>query len=377
MKFVRDNRDIPAQSGLALAANAIWSGQSRQELKAAINRCRPDVIHAHNTMPLISPSAYYAAGSSSVPIVKTLHNFRPLCLPGVFFRDGKVCEDCLTKSVCWPGIKHACYRGSGKASAAVATTFAIHRTLGTWSRKIDRYIALTNFAREKFIEGGLPPDRVVVKPNFTFDRGIAGDATDSHARQGALFVGRLSREKGVLTMISAWKDGPLPLTVIGDGPLLNQLESNAPTSVTFAGEKLPAEVSAAMNEAMFLVMPSEWYEGFALVLVEAFSRGLPVIASRLGAMAEIVEDGITGLHFRARDAADLAEKATWAAGHPVEMRQMGRNARETYLKKYTPEMNYKKLISIYEDVIDSHQASGVRANQFHDEGKRPPAKLNP
>ena len=354
-EFVKDNREIQTGFSASLAINAIWSRKSRNALKTAIREFRPDVIHAHNTMPLISPSAYYAASSSNVPIVQTLHNFRPFCLPGVFFRDGEVCEDCLTKSFCWSGVTHACYRNSKAASVVVASTFAAHWAIGTWSRKIDRYIALTDFARTKFIQGGLPADRVVVKPNFTFDRRRANDAVDSHLRRGALFVGRLSQEKGVLTMMKAWEEAPMQLSIVGDGPLLKKLSSNPPELVTFLGEMHPKEVSAAMNEAMFLVMPSEWYEGFALVLVEAFARGLPVIASRLGAMAEIVEDGLTGLHFTPRDADDLAAKVRWAKEHPAEIRQMGVNARRTYEKKYTPETNYLQLLTIYEDVIAAHR----------------------
>jgi len=365
-EFVKDNREIQTGFSASLAINAIWSRNSKSALKMAIKDFRPDVIHAHNTMPLISPSAYYAASSSDVPIVQTLHNFRPFCLPGVFFRDGEVCEDCLTKSFSWPGVSHACYRNSKAASVAVASTFATHWMIGTWSRRIDRYIALTEFARAKFIQGGLPADRIVVKPNFTFDRGRAGDVVDSHLRSGALFVGRLSQEKGVLTMMKAWEDAPIQLSIVGDGPLLNQLSSNPPDSVTFHGEMHPKEVSEAMNEAMFLVMPSEWYEGFALVLVEAFARGLPVIASRLGAMAEIVEDGITGLHFTPRDADDLAAKVRWAKEHPAEIRKMGMNARRIYEQKYTPETNYWQLLTIYKDVIAAYEKRRSRQYRLSD-----------
>ena len=361
IEFVKDNRHIGAQSNLSLATNAIWSSKSKADLKATISQANPDLVHFHNTQPLISPSAYYAAGSAGVPIVQTLHNFRPLCLPGLFLRKGKVCEDCLGSMFYGPGVLHACYRDDRRASATVAASLAFHRLIGTWSRKVTRYIALTNFARKKFIQGGLPADRISVKPNFTFDRTDSEKNGRKVGRHGAIFVGRLSPEKGVITLIEAWSEILTPLRILGDGPLLKYLSADAPSAVTIMGQQSPVEVAQAMSQARYLVMPSECFEGFSLVLVEAFSAGLPVIASRLGAMSEIVDDGQTGLHFTPGDANDLGEKILWADQHPIEMQKMGANARRKFEEKYTPEKNYQQLVAIYKDVITHHRKTANRS----------------
>jgi len=366
IEFIKDNRDIDPHAQLALAANTVWSRQSRRELLETIDRNDPDVMHVHNTLPIISPSAYYAAAKLGVPVIQTLHNYRPLCLPGLMSRNGKVCEDCRKSRFYGPGIRHGCYRNDRLASAALAAAFTYHRLIGTWANRVDRFIALTEFARRKFIEGGLPADRIVVKSNFVFEGKHDQNQTVGRNRNGALFVGRLSREKGVLTLVEAFRCLSVHLKIIGDGPLMDTLRNRAPTNTQFVGEKVSEDVLRAMDNASYLVMPSESYEGFALVLVEAFSRGLPVIASRLGAMTEIVENGVTGIHFIPNDAADLASKIRWAEAHPEEMLRMGINARREYEKKYTPEANYLQLLSIYKEVVSKYQSSRARRYRLKD-----------
>ena len=359
-EFIRDNRDIDPHAKLALAANTVWSRQSRRDLLETIDRNDPDVMHVHNTLPIISPSAYFAATKLGVPVIQTLHNYRPLCLPGVMSRNGKVCEDCRKSRFYGPGIRHGCYRNDRLASATLAAAFTYHRLIGTWTNRVDRFIALTEFARRKFIEGGLPAGRISVKPNFVFEGKHDQKHTVDRNRNGALFVGRLSREKGVLTLIEAFRGLSVHLKIIGDGPLMGTLRNGAPTNTQFVGEKISEDVLRAMDNASYLVMPSESYEGFALVLVEAFSRGLPVIASRLGAMTEIVENGVTGIHFNPNDATDLTAKIEWAEAHPEEMLRMGANARREYEQKYTPEANYLQLLTIYKDVISTYQNHRAR-----------------
>ena len=232
-----------------------------------------------------------------------------------------------------------------------------HRQQGTWATKVDRFIALTEFSKKKFVEAGFRPAKIAVKPNFVkwteLEMPVGAD------RHGVLFVGRLSQEKGIETMLRAWNSLDVPLRVVGDGPSLDMVKGRAAGAIAALGKREPKQVMKEMADAAFLIMPSECYEGFPLVLVEAFAQGLPVIASRLGAMAEIVEDGVTGLHFAPGDAEDLADKVRWAAEHIDEMREMGANARRVYEEKYTPEINYRQLMAIYQAAIEENKKHTV------------------
>jgi glycosyltransferase involved in cell wall biosynthesis len=344
-------RERGSPSGLRLAAGTVWSSRSIRELKDLMDRERPDIAHFHNTFPLISPSAFYACAEAGVPVVQTLHNYRLLCPAAKLLRDGSVCEACVGRTVAWRGVLHACYRESRAATAVAASMLAVHRAAGTWRTKVDAYIALSEFARQKFIAGGLPADRIMVKPNF-----VATDpAPRTQAGDYALFVGRLSEEKGPQLLLSAWRGlaGKIPLRIAGDGPLLEGLsreirEMPSP-HIELLGRRTPDEVQGLMQRARFLVFPSVWYEGFPMTVAEAFAGGLPVVASRLGSMAEIVRDGVTGLHFEAGNVVDLAAKVDWAWNHPEELVRMGHNARAEYEAKYKPSTNYRILMDIYRE----------------------------
>jgi glycosyltransferase involved in cell wall biosynthesis len=342
-----------ALGGIGAAIGTIWSSRSFRELSDLIAKERPDVAHFHNTFPLISPSAYYACARARVPVVQTLHNYRLLCPAAKFLRNGSVCEACLGRDVAWPGVVHGCYRGSRAATAAAAAMLAVHRELGSWQTKVDVYIALTEFARLKFIAGGLPAERVFVKPNFV--------ASDHGARTQpgdyALFVGRLSEEKGPQLLMAAWRaiQSAIPLVIAGDGPLREKLsreiEESALEHIELLGHRTSQEVRTLMQGARFLVFPSIWYEGFPMTILEAYSAGLPVIAPRLGSMAEIVQHEVTGLHFEPGSAADLAAKVEWTWAHPEESARMGRAARDEYEGRYQPSTNYEKLMDIYRDAM--------------------------
>ncbi len=340
----RSNDDVGSMPSLALARQTLWSDRTSRDLAGFVRRFQPDVIHAHNTFPLISPSLYWAADRAGVPVVQTLHNFRLMCLNALFLRDGKVCEDCMGH-LPWRGVARACYRGSHAASAALAGMLTLHRRLGTYQNKVARYIALNEFCRGKFIEGGLPAERVVVKPNF-----VDFDAPQPVPRAGLLFVGRLSVEKGVTTLAEAMALLPdAALRVAGDGPEAGLLEGVA--GVSRLGS-LPGEaVRQEMGRAAALVVPSIWYENFPRTLVEAFACGLPVIASRIGALADIVRDGETGLLFEPDNPRDLADKMAWALSHPEQMAAMGRTARAQYEAEFSAEVNYRRLMEIYAGVL--------------------------
>jgi len=339
-------------SRIKLAAGALWSKRTYTELSSLLAKERPEVAFIHNTVPLISPSAYFACAEAGVPVVQTLHNFRFLCPAGTFLRDGKICEECVTSSL-FHSVRHGCYQDSASASATLALMLASQRALGTWNEKVNCYIARTEFAREKFIEGGLPAQRIVVKPCFVHpDPGPKMGSGDA-----VLFLGRLVPEKGLRTLLTAWEHlgGTIPLRIAGDGPLREELEAGIErrriAGVEVLGRVPDAELPDEMKRARFLVLPSEWYEGLPLTIAEAFACGVPVVASRIGSMIELVEDGRTGLHFTPGDAADLAAKVEWAWTHPKEMEEMGRAARREYETKYTPEINYARLMEIYERAI--------------------------
>ncbi len=360
-EYIRHNSEIKSGStcsSIALGLRTIWSSASRDELYQVLRDKRPDIVQFHNTFPLISPSAYYACQELGIPVIQTLHNYRLFCPAATFFREGKVCEDCLGKSP-WQAVRHACYRQSRSASAALAGMLSFHRWYGTWANMVDRYIALSEFSRAKFVEAGLPPEKIVVKPNFVLpDPGVG-----SGPREYAVFLGRLSEEKGLPTLLQAWTQvhPSHTLRIIGDGPMQKEIHSkisSASLSNVRLDGRLPRKDSlSVLQGAKVLILPSTCYENFPMTIAEAYACGTPVIASRLGAMQEIVQDGRTGLHFTPGDAGDLAKKVEWAWTHPEEMREMGRNARAEYAAKYTAERNYKMLWDIYQQVIQGARKS--------------------
>jgi glycosyltransferase involved in cell wall biosynthesis len=355
INYRRTNHEIDSFSWWekrSLPKRLIWATDTFQALRALIKKENPEVAHFHNTFMMVSPAAYYACQSLHVPVVQTLHNYRLLCPNGLLYRDGGVCEKCLGKTVPWPGVAHACYRHSLMQTAGVAAMLITHRWLATWQNQVDIYVALTEFARKKFIEGGLPAEKIVVKPNFVHpDPGCSVGE-----KRYALFVGRLSHEKGLKTLLHAWQAVKgIPLKIAGDGPMLEEVrtfvQANKLERVEVLGRCTGEKVLAMMKGARFLVFPSEWYEGFPMTIGEAFACGIPVIASRLGATEEIVEDGRAGLHFTPGDANDLAAKVEWAWMHPNAMVQMGKEARCEYEKKYTAKQNYCRLMTIYKSAI--------------------------
>src|SRR5215213_9426684 len=339
LRYEVHNDQVEHVDRLTLAKDTVWNTSAYRELRTIICRERPDVVHFHNTLPLISPAGYYAAKAEGVPVIQTLHNYRLLCPVALFFRDGRVCEDCMGKAVPWPGVVHRCYRGSRTASGVIATMLTV-------------YVALTEFARNKFIEGGLPAGKIVVKPNF-----VAPDPGRGQGGGGyALFVGRLAPEKGTGTMLAAWDRlrTRVPLKIVGEGPLKDQVVRVAAkrSDVEWLGHRPVADVHALMRKADMLVFPSQWYETFGRVAAEAFAAGTPVIAANIGAVAELVEHGRTGLKFRPGDPEDLATQVEWALSHSAELRRMREEVRAEFEAKYTAERNYRALMEIYEAALE-------------------------
>jgi glycosyltransferase involved in cell wall biosynthesis len=360
-QFTVHNDAVDGMGRLELARRTIWNRAAYDDLRAAVASYRADVVHFHNTLPLISPAGYRAAHDAGAAVVQTLHNYRLLCPTATFYRDGGACEDCLGKFVPWPGVLHKCYRENRAASAVIATMLTVHRALRTYRDEIDVFIALTEFARRKFVEGGLPAEKIVVKPNFVDPDPGVGTGGGGFA----LFVGRLTEEKGILTLLQAWETlrGSVPLTILGDGPLrprVEQAASSGTSGIAYLGRRPLEKVSATMGESDLLIFPSTWYEGMPRTIVESFAKGTPVIASDLGSMTELVADGRTGFLFPPGDAAALAERVRRAVGAGADAglrREMRRQARGAYERLYTAERNYEMLIAAYEAALRRRQAA--------------------
>jgi glycosyltransferase involved in cell wall biosynthesis len=352
--YQASNDQVTGTPPLVLLGKTIWNGRMYKALRNLMQQERPDIVHVHNAFPIISPAVYHAAKDEQIPVIKTLHNYRMLCPSATLFRDGHVCEECLGKHIPYPGVIHNCYRGSRTATSAVAAMLAVHHLKDTWTQAVDAYIALTSFARNKFIEGSFPAEKIFVKPNYLQNDPGPGDGKG----QFALFVGRLAPEKGIQTLLSAWRQlgSELPLQIAGNGLLAPEVEqaSREIPGVSWLKWLPRAEILQRMKDASVLILPSEWYEGFPMIIAEAFAVGLPVIASNLGSMASIVDHHRTGLHFEAGNPEALVEAVRWVHTHPSETALMRLQARREYEQKYTADVNYAQLLGIYEAVLSFH-----------------------
>jgi glycosyltransferase involved in cell wall biosynthesis len=342
-----DNRRVEQLGKARTAVRAVWSRESYRRVDETMRAAAFDILHVQNFFPLWSPSVYYAASKNRVPVVQTLHNYRLMCVNALLFRDQHICEECLGRRLPWPGVVHACYRGSRAASAAVAGMVGAHRIAGTWRRRITTYIAVSESAREKYIAGGLPAEKIVVKPNFIHPAPAPGTGGGGYA----LYVGRLSPEKGIATMLEAWKSArnAVALKIVGEGPLAELVisASRACGHLEYLGGKSLAEVLELMRRAEFLVFPSEWYETMGRTIMEAFAVGTPVLAARIGPPATMVVPGETGFHFTPGDVAALRERVEWCSANLEQLRGMRGRARAVFEARYTGEANAEMLLSIY------------------------------
>lgn len=351
IRYTRHNDDVEQMSKWAVARETLWSRRTYREIRGLVRKHRPQVMHCTNTFPLISPSAYYAARDEKAAVVQSLRNYRLLCPGAAFLRDGKACEDCLGKLMPWRAVAHKCYRGNRAASGVVAGMLTWHRMLGTWSRAVDMYYALTEFSRDKFIEGGLPAEKVAVKPNFLNVQPEPGSGAGGYA----VFVGRLSPEKGLSTLLDAWSQMnlALPLKIVGDGPLAEDVRRAASedSRIEWLGFRNASQLQTIVGDARFLIVPSIWYEGFPRTILEAFALGTPVVASRLGSMAEIIDHGRTGCHFNPSDTAGLIQAVQRLHGDDRLLSDMRLAARAEFEAKYSAEENYRQLIDIYDQAL--------------------------
>jgi len=353
----RDNDAIHGICGNLIASTSIfYSARSRKRMKHAIGDYRPDIVHIHNWFPMLSPSIILEADASGIPVVQTLHNFRMLCANALLYRNGSVCTDCIGKSLPLDGIMHGCYRDSRAGSAIVTAAYAFQRLIRTWDR-ITLFIAVSDFEREILVRGGLPENKVVVKPNFAdSDTWTAERISEDFA----LFVGRLSPEKGIRTLLSAWNTGrmPLRLKIIGDGPMIEEVRSCAASQpgIEYLGSLPSDAVYREMAKSKFLVFPSEGFETFGRTVVEAFSQGTPVLATDLGCVRELVLDGVTGYRFQTGNVEALVAGTLRFSGGD-DYKQMRANCRNLFLNKFTAKINYALLMKIYAKAIAARKLS--------------------
>jgi glycosyltransferase involved in cell wall biosynthesis len=358
VRYEAHNSRVADLGVFRLGARTIWSAESHRAVARLARQLRPDVAHVHNTLPLLSPSVHHALSASGTPVVQTLHNFRLLCPQGMLLRDGRPCHDCVGRNPPLPALRHACYRGSRGATAAVAAMLTVHRGLGTWGRRVDAFVALSEFARARFVEGGLPAERLHVKSSFVDpDPGRGSGGGDF-----LLYVGRLVEEKGVPALLDAWAEvavqrevrrvrgGAAPrLVLAGDGPLapLVRERARALPGVEWLGPLSRQRVLELMGLARALVFPSLCYENSPLVLAEAFARGLPVVGSRLGSTAELVREGVNGRLFTPGDGHELARALRWALDSATELDRLADGARRSFEARHTADRAAVRLLEIY------------------------------
>ncbi|PVY41320.1 glycosyltransferase family 4 protein [Pontibacter virosus] len=353
-KFTLSNEDVNSISEkLGAALGVVYNTRSARMIEEKIKAFQPDIIHVHNFFPLISPAVFDVAHKLGVPTVMTLHNYRLICPSAYLHYNGRTHMENVHKTFPLRAILDKAYRNSMFQTASVVLATGVHKLLGTWQQKVDRFITLTQGGSDLFFNSSLKPRReqLVVKPNFTTDLGLGEAERGDHF----LFVGRLSPEKGISTLLKATELYPFKLKIIGDGSMREEVERHAAThpNVTYLGYQKLDRVEQELKTAKALIFPSEWMETFGMTIIEAFSTGTPVIAAKIGGAAQLVDDGVNGLHYSPGNAAELAERVHTLTQHPHMARQMGTAARQSYEVRYTPEANYRMLLSIYEDTIRS------------------------
>jgi glycosyltransferase involved in cell wall biosynthesis len=351
----------PVWKKAKLPLRVVWSREGQDLVQRALERTRPDVVHIHNTFPLFSPAVFRTAQRSSAAVVHTLHNFRPFCPGGAFLREGRACEDCFGRFPL-PGIWHGCYRDSRLATVPVAVMDGLHNRIGTWQKHVDRLIVVSSYERDKYIAGGWPASKIKIKYNTVFEKDLPPRQPGRHF----MSMSRIVPEKGVDVVLEgfrrAFPDGEPPLWLSAGGDSAGELREKYEglPGIRFMGHVSRAELYEALSSALAVVVPSRCYEGFPRVVVEAYAAGVPIIASKVGSLTELVDDGVTGLQVRVGDPDDMARALRQVAESPELAERMGRGARERYERMYSPEVTMSELFAIYREAIREHSGSSTR-----------------
>jgi len=357
--FVRHSDSIRERGVLGSIQGAMstpWSIFAARAIQQRLKAFRPEVVHVHNTFPLLSPSIFHAIGHRAARVL-TLHNYRLFCPAAIPMRAAKICTDCLDQKSVLPAIRHGCYRGSRLATLPMAANVALHRLLNTWEKQVDAFIALTEFQRDVMVQAGLPGDLVHVKPNFY--PGTPAMVPWCDRRESVVFAGRLGAEKGVIALVKAWvKWGALApeLRIAGDGELRNELERLAASApdvpIVFLGQVSAEQAQEEVSRARLVLLPSEWFEGFPMVVREAFAFGTPAAVSNIGPLPSIVQDGISGVIFEPGNPESLLNVVRNAWQNEGVLQRLGRGARYSFETLYNEDANYRILMDIYDQAID-------------------------
>ena len=355
IRYERSNRETDELSKFTVGWQSVWNHGVYREIKKLVDRVEPHIVHFGNTFSRISEAGIWAAKRKNVGVVHTLHNYRTVCPGSLLMRNGEMCEKCVGKLFQIPGIRYGCYRNSKVASAVIALQRSIHGILGTLNKKIDRFIVPTEFSKSKFIKGGFDAKKIVVKPNFVAAECMANQ-NGSSKRDFALFVGRLSYQKGIHTVLEAWQDHDVRtnLEIIGDGESSTSVEKAVERSngrIKWHGQLSHQKVIDHMSQSRMVIMPSISYETFGRTLIEGFATSSVIVASRIGSPAELVQDEKTGLLFQPGDASDLAEKVNRLCADAKLRNELSSAARTEFEEKYNADVNYEKLIDIYQSAI--------------------------
>ncbi|NYF89849.1 glycosyltransferase involved in cell wall biosynthesis [Edaphobacter lichenicola] len=358
IEYVLDNAEIRSENLITVGLQSIWNSKEFDNIKQLIRSERPDIMKVDNFFPRLSPSIFRAAKEMGIPTALSVRNYRLVCPSANLFRDGHVCTTCVGSKVALSAIQHRCYRKSYLQSAAVVASNVYAHLRGVWGDSVDRFIAVSSFVKQQLVAGGFPEDRIIVKPNFISDTGV-GDGSGGYG----LYVGRLTEEKGVRSLLKAWKNilQPVRLKLIGDGPLESIVReaSEADSRIEYLGRRSLSDVCEYLGNAAFLIFPSEWYEPFGRTIVEAYSKGTPVIAAATPPMQAMVEDGVTGLLYRPGDSVELASVVSSLTSDPDRLRSLRLQARARYLALYTEEQNYQQLMAAFQECIEAHRPSYV------------------
>lgn len=350
--FTKHNDDLDSFATTAkVALGTPWNRTSSKELETLVRRTQADVVHFHNWLPQISPAGFFAARRAGAAVVQTLHNYRWACPKAILFRDGEVCEDCLGKKIPWPAIRHSCYRDSMAGSGVITATMALHNALGTTEKAIDAFIAPGKFIKEKLVSAGINEERIFIKPNFLTNDPGPGTGDGGYM----MYLGRLSPEKKIDTLLAAWEElgGKVPLKISGTGPLRPMVEAAAAKdpSIEYLGFAPDEALDALVGNARGLIFTSGTYEAQPMVILQSFAKGTPVIAGRFGSMANLVADGVDGWHFSPGEPSDLARVVSTAFDPARDLASFRQSARAKYLKDFTADPNYDRLLEIYEESI--------------------------
>ena len=354
IRYIRDNIEILHYNRfqrIVLFFRSFWSFKAKKDIRKILFKEKPDIVHVHNFFPLISPSIFWEVKKHNIPIVWTLHNYRLICAEGQFLKGSKSCDECVSK----PKIRaiwKKCYRNSSLASMTIVLMNGLHKIIGTWNRKVDTFLVLTNFGRNIFLKYGIDKNKIVIKPNIIYPD--PGPRTNADIKEYALFLGQHSIKKGVEILVSIWKDIDYELIMAGSGPLLSKLQKQAErdhANIIFRGPVPHQEAQTLLKGANFLILPSLHYEGFPLVVAEALALGVPVITSNSGPMQELVINDKNGLLVKPENEIDLKNKLLWAILNPNRMREMGLNSRELFEMKYSAKKNMDILLNVYNSAL--------------------------